>query len=306
MTSDVPQYRLPSGIKAAAKGGALVIADNVVVGPDNVLPVMTDLPVPGDYGQLPTYRDEYGVQVRSLPFAIVLPDGSIVGPGNPLPTTGGGGGSVAASDVTVTNPGYDNAQEIFDALLYVPLQITAFVGGSNNEIGSTVDDISLDWTYNKAVTSQSIDQGIGSLDPSLRFNDIHGAGLTSNTTYTLSATDGTTPRTAGTTVAFLPKRYWGPSSTKTPDNAQILALSQELSTARAKAVTYDCTGGAYPVYAWPKSEGLLANVTVGGLAFSDYTINTVSLTNASGHVQDYYQFTFNGIQTGANINVVFT
>lgn len=227
------------------------------------------------------------------------------GPAGPAGSGGGGGGG-AASDITVTNPGYANVQEVLDALLYVALTINSFTGGGNFEIGSTVNSVNLAWSYNKAVTSQSINQGIGSLDIADRAEALTGLGLTTNRTWTLSATDGTTPRTANTTVSFLPKRYWGPFADDAPDNSEILGLSQELASGRAKTVVYDCTGGRFPIYAWPKSFGNLSGVTVNNLAFSDYTVSEMSFTNASGHTQDYYVFTFNGIQTGSNISVAFS
>lgn len=219
---------------------------------------------------------------------------------------GGGGGPVSASMVTVTNEGYANAQEIFDDLLYVPLQITSLSGGGTFEIGTTVNTVNLTWSYNKDVTSQSINQGIGALANDVRAYNLTSLGLTTNRTWTLSASDGTTPRTAGTTVSFLPKRYWGVWEDDAPDNTDILTLSQELSSSRAKSITFDCTGGRFPIYAWPVSAGALSGVTVGGLAFSDYTVDTMSFTNAQGYTQDYYVFTFNGIQTGAAIAVVFS
>ena len=217
-----------------------------------------------------------------------------------------GTGGSAASDITVTNLPYTNAQEVFDALLYTGLSINSFTGGGTFEIGSTVNSVNLAWSFNKAVTSQSIDQGIGSLNIADRSRSLTGLGLTSNRTWTLSATDDTTPRTATTTVSFLSKRYWGPWPTSSPSNSDILTLSQELATSRAKAITYDCTGGRFPIYSWPVAFGALSNVTVGGLAFSDYTVTTTSFTNASGNTQSYYVFRFNGIQTGASINVVFS
>lgn len=219
---------------------------------------------------------------------------------------GGGGGPVAASQVTVTNPGYSNAQEIFDELLYVALAITSFTGGGTYEIGATVSTVNLDWSYNKDETSQSLNQGIGSLSLGVRSYDLTGQSITTNTTYTLSASDGTTSPQASTSITFRPKRYWGPFADATPDNSEILGLSQELATGRAKSISYDCTGGRYPIYAWPTSFGALSGVTVGGLAFSDYTVSTMSFTNAQGYTQDYYVFVFNNIQTGSAINVVFS
>lgn len=306
MSDRLPKYRSPANVIVPALPAAIVIADFSIVSPTNPLPTVGDVSVPGEYDKLPIYVDPAGVQAPANPFAILLADGSFVGPGNPLPTTGGGGGPVTAEQVSVTNPGFSNAQEIFDYLLYVPLLINSFTGGSTNEIGSTVNTVNLAWTYNKDVESQSINQGIGSLDPALRTYPLTGLGLTTNRTWTLSATDGTTPRTANTTVSFLPKAYWGPWPDQDPDNSEILTLTQALASSRGRSVTYDCTGGRYPIYCYPTSFGALAGVTVGGLAFSDYTLDTISLTNAQGYTQNYYLFSFNGIQTGAAINVVFS
>lgn len=219
---------------------------------------------------------------------------------------GGGGGPVPASMVTVTNDGYSNVQQVLDDLLYVPLSITSLSGGGAYEIGTTITSVNLTWSYNKDVTSQSFNQGIGSLDVDDRSYNVTGLSLTTNRTWTLSASDGTTSPTAGTTVSFVPKRYWGVWPDDAPDNSDILTLSQELSSSRGKSISFDCTGGRYPIYAWPVSFGALSGVTVGGLAFSDYTVSTMSFTNAQGYTQDYYVFVFNGIQTGAAINVVFS
>jgi hypothetical protein len=212
---------------------------------------------------------------------------------------------VAASDVTVTNPGYDNAQEIFDALLYVPINVSATGGGSSNEIGASVSNVNFTWSVNKDPTTQSLNQGVGSIATTLRAYLFAGP-YTTNQTFTVTVGDGQTTDNASINVTFSPKAYWGPWPDQTPDNAEILTLTQALASGRARSVSYDCTGGRYPIYCYPKSFGALSNVTVGGLAFSDYTLTEVSLTNAQGYTQDYYLFSFNGIQTGANINVVFS
>lgn len=227
------------------------------------------------------------------------------GPAGP-PGEGGGGGASAASDVTVTNEGYDNAQQIFDDLLYVPISITSFTGGGTFEIGQTVNAVNMTWSYNKDEVSQSLNQSIGALTVGQRSYDHTGQSITTNRTYTLTASDGTTSPQASISVVFRPKRYWGEWTDATPDNSEILTLDQELTTSRAKSITYDCTGGRFPIYAWPKNLGALSGVTVGGLAFSDYTVTEMSFTNAQGYTQDYYVFAFNTIQTGSAINVVFS
>lgn len=301
----IPSYFNPARIQVPADGVALVGPNYLFFNATNPLPVVTEVPVPGIYDIIPFYMDPNNIAVPAEGVAIVLSDGTIVGPGNPMPVTGGGGGSVAASDVTVTNDGFDNAQEIFDYLLYVPIDVTVTGGGSANEVGASVASVHLTWSVNKDPTSQSLNQGVGSIPETDRDYTFTGP-YTSNQTFTITASDGSTSDSASANVTFQPKRYWGPWPDQSPDNAEILTLSQELTSSRAKSISYDCTGGRYPIYVYPKSFGALAGVTVGGLAFSAYSLTEISLTNAQGFTQDYYLFAFDIIQTGAAINVVFS
>lgn len=301
----VPTYFSPGGIKVPADGVALVGPNYLFFSASNPLPVIQEAHVPGLYETVPFYLDPNNIQVPADGVCIVLNDGSIVGPGNPLPTTGGGGGVVAASDVTVTNEGYDNAQEIFDALLYVPINASATGGGSSNEIGASVASVNFTWSINKNPTTQSLNQGVGAIPLTDRAHLFTGP-YTTNQTFQVTVGDGTTSDSASVSTTFSPKRYWDAWPDDAPDNSEIIGMQQELAGSRAKAITYNCTGGRFPIYAYPKSFGALSGVTVGGLAFSDYALDEMSLTNAQGYTQDYYVFSFNGIQTGAAINVVFS
>lgn len=301
----VPQYRTPGGIRVPAEVVALLREQFSLVGPDNPLPTISYLGPVVATDEVPQFRDPAGVVVQPLVVAVILADGSIVGPTNPLPTTGGGGGATTAEQVSLADhPGLDNVQEALDFLLYVPLQITGTGGGSNNEIGSSVASVNFTWSLNKAPTSQSLDHGVGTIPTTDRAHLFSGP-FTTNTSFNLTASDGTTTRSGGVSVSFFPKRYWGVFPTQTPTDSDLLAMSQELASSRQKAITYNATGGNYPIYFYPKSFGLPANVTVGGLAFSDFSVDTRSFTNASGYTQDYYLVYFNGIQTGAAINVVW-
>lgn len=221
-------------------------------------------------------------------------------------TEGGDGPGlpIAASDVTYaisSDPSLSTVKEALDKLLYVSPSVS-LSGGGTYEIGSTVHGVHLTWGFNKPIVSQSLNQGIGALPLDQRSYD-WPADVSSNITFTLTTSDGKTTTTGSTSVQFSRKRYWGVSAALSLDNAEILALSQEFSSSRAKSITYDCSGGRYPYFCYPKSLGALSAVSVGGLAFSDFRQDTVSLTNASGHTEDYYVTRFNGIQTGANIVV---
>ena len=185
--------------------------------------------------------------------------------------------------------------------MYVPLTGT-LTGGNTYEIGSTVSQVVLNWTYNKPVTTQSINNGIGSLLASLRTYTHNGQTITTNRTYTLTGSDGTNTINSSTTVSFSYKRYWGTSSTTTLTDANILALTREFSFSRVQNRVFDCTGGKYFWIIYPSSFGSAA-FKVGGLSFSDMNLEVRTITNESGANVQLYIFRVNNIQTGSAINV---
>jgi len=220
--------------------------------------------------------------------------------------TGGGGGASDAEDVAYDGGGFTNVKEALDSIFYVPPQITSFTNNRGTvEIGSEIADVTLSWSYNKDEVSQSLNQGIGAVDVGVRSILVDGP-FTADRSWTLTMSDGQTQRQASTGIAFRRRRYWGVSALTELNNAQILALGgSEFATNFNKTITYNASGGRYPYYAYPSSFGIPASVTVGGLSFSDFSVTVVSLTNASGHTENYNVLRFNNIQTGAAITVVW-
>lgn len=193
-------------------------------------------------------------------------------------------------------------------LIYTPPVITSFTNNINTvEIGSSVASVTLNWTLNKTVTSQTL-TGVGSISPSLRTWTFTGP-FTSNQSWTLTVGDGVNSANATTSILFENKRYWGVSPLTSLTTAEILALGgSEFATNFDKTVVYNCSVGSgfnYPYYAYPASFGLPTNVTVGGLSFSAWNYAEQSFTNASGYTSEYYVLSFDNIQTGASINVVW-
>lgn len=199
---------------------------------------------------------------------------------------------------------YPTVADALDALLYVAPSATLTLSVGSVEIGQVVDTLVANWTFNKTMTAASLTGA--TITPSDNTYTYTALGLTSNRTYTLTFGDGTNSGSVSRAVSFLPKRYWGVSPDATLSNSDILALSQELSSSKGKSITYDCSGGNYFYWCYPASLGLPSGVTVGGLAFSDYTVTVQSLTNASGYTQDYNVVRCNSLQTGAAINVVWS
>lgn len=209
-----------------------------------------------------------------------------------------------AADIAYTNEQYPTMQTLQDAmdkLLYITPTVT-ISGGNNYEIGYTKTSTTLTWTWNKTITSQSLNQGIGSLDPALR-TYTYNTAITSDKTFTITGTDGTTQKSASTSVKFLPKRYWGVSTETSLTDAQIIALSNELSTSRTQTRTFNCSGGKYFYFVIRTSYCSGIAFKVGGLAFSDMDVTTRNVVNAQGYSASYNIYRVHNIQTGSAISV---
>ncbi len=209
-----------------------------------------------------------------------------------------------AQDIAYTNDQYPtmhNLQDAMDKLLYVTPTVS-ISGGGNYEIGSTRATTTLTWTWNKTIQSQSLNQGIGNLDPTLR-TYTYESPISTDTTFTITGTDGTTQKSASTNLRFLPKRYWGVSAKTSLTDEEIIALSSELSTSRAQTRTFDCSGGKYFYFAIKTSYCNGIKFKVGGLSFSDMLVETRQFTNASGYTDSYNIYRVNNIQTGSAIVV---
>ena len=209
--------------------------------------------------------------------------------------------AVAAPNVSYDNPDYPTVKSALDKLLYVPLSGT-MTGGGTYEVGTTISQVIFNWSFNKPITTQSLNNGIGSLNAALRTYTHSGQTITTNRTYTLTASDGTNTVTPSTTVAFSYKRYWGTSSSATLTDANILALTREFSSTRVQNRTFDCTGGKYFWIIYPTSFGSAA-FKVGGLSFSDMILETRTITNEAGASVQLNIYRVNNIQTGSAINV---
>ena len=124
------------------------------------------------------------------------------GPAGPAPST------MDADQILVTNDGYTNAQEIFDDLLYVPIEITSFSGGATQyELGRLLTAITFNWTINKTVTSQTL-VGPAAMTPVVltagqRSVTVTLANLSANATFTLTADDGVIPVEDDFDVSFV-------------------------------------------------------------------------------------------------------
>jgi hypothetical protein len=290
----------------------------VIVGGDNttVITSPTDIvviqpPAPTTPNTIILGPDQLGtVVIGDNPVTALLstPEITVIGSDVPGPRgpQGPRGEGAGEADLVSYDGAFPNVQAALDALLYVSPRINSFTNSVGTvEIGTTISAVTLGWSLNKTMTSLALDHSLGSvLD--LTSKTLTGLTLTNDTTYTLTASDGKNTVSASTTVAFRNKRYWGVSPEESLDNAGILALSgSEFATNFNKAVTYNATGGRFLYFAFPASFGIPSHVTVGGLSFTDFSADVVSVTNASGHIENYNVCRFRNMQTGPSISVVW-
>lgn len=207
---------------------------------------------------------------------------------------------ISGSGIQVTHQ--DNGK--IEISLYQGIDVSAFSNTTGTlERGQSVTSTTLNWTINKTETSQSINQGIGAVTNGIRTYNDSFAAITTDKTYTITASDGTTSDNASTSILFRQRRWWGINASSTATTGLILSLgSSEFSTSRSKSFTIN-GGGQYLYYAYPSSFGA-ATFTVNGLLNTAWTLTVVSHTNASGYTENYNVYRSNTIQNGTGISIV--
>lgn len=181
----------------------------------------------------------------------------------------------------------------------VPLAISSFTGGGTYEFGQSISGASLEWSYNYAPdTSQSLNQGIGSVDLSAT-SYVYSTPMSADTTFTLSAVDSLHgSASANTSVSFINRRYVGVfAADSVLTDSDVTALDSELSDSRvASFVNYGCSGSRF-VFAYPSRLGLATVKDGNNNIYQDWydgddegstTPYTVNVTNSFGYTEEYY------------------
>lgn len=214
--------------------------------------------------------------------------------------------SSMASVLGITNL-TQRVQLLEDQAAHVAMDLTAFsLNPSVSEVGSTVTSISFSWARNKVPASLTMDQGIGAITPPTLTAVAKTVSITTNTTYTLTASDGTSfpgnSDARSATAEFQRRIHWGTNAAESLNSAGILALANNrFGTSRQLSVTMD-GGGEFLYFAYPASWGD-ASFTVGGLPTTGWIKTTVGHTNASGSTVNYFVYRSEYKQNGTNIQI---
>ena len=194
-----------------------------------------------------------------------------------------------ANDISYGNYGYDNVEQALDALLYKAIAINSFTNNVGTvEMGSTVTDVTLNWSCNKTPTSLTLDgEPLTATDTS---KVLSGQSITQNKTWTLKATDEKSASAQKTTsIQFLNGVYYGVSSVADAgsiNSAFILGLTKNLAGSKTKTFTVNAGSGEYIYYAVPKRFGKVS-FNVGGFDGGFTLLTTISFTNASSYSEEY-------------------
>lgn len=108
---------------------------------------------------------------------------------------------------------------------------------------------------------------------------------------------------ASARISFYHRRYWGESADPSIEITDI--ANSELSNSKAKTVTFNCSGGKYFYYAYPKALGD-SSWNVGGLSFTGYIKSEVTIINEYGKSIEYYVYRSADIQTGSSIKAIIS
>jgi hypothetical protein len=190
-------------------------------------------------------------------------------------------------------------RELIDATLYrAPLVALSNTAGVV-ELGTTVDDVTVNWTLSQGViTTQSLTD-VETLAANVRTYAFTALGLNGPAakTYTLTYSDGRTTRNAATEIIFRQKRYWGLSSFSTLASSDILALDSEFTTTKTQTRLF-YPSNQYLYFAYPADFGEAAFV-VNGLTNTAWEKTTVNVTNAAGYESFYFVYRSTYLQNAA-------
>lgn len=202
-----------------------------------------------------------------------------------------------ASSVSYTNASFselDNVKKALDNILskiyYVEPKINSFnmtPSTTEYEVGQTVSELSFVWAYNKDVISQSLTD-CTLADETVR-TATYSTPISSNKTFTLTASDGEKSVTASKSISFKHKIYWGSSAT-TADftSAFILGLSgKKFATGYKGSYSMTVGSGEYGYLCYPSSWGNVSSWWIGGFEVTTTDCGTISFTNASGNTTTF-------------------
>ena len=195
--------------------------------------------------------------------------------------------SGVAADAKTVGDALRKIDETVADMLYEPIAVQSLsISPSTVEMGSTVDNLVLNWSLNKDPVSQTV-RG-KRVANSLRSIVLTDLGLMKNETFELRVADERGAVALDSrTLQFLNGVYYGTLSVGTViDSAAILSMTRSLQSSKAKTFTATAGAGQKFTYALPSRYGTPA-FNVGGFDYVWTKAATFDFANASGYTEEY-------------------
>ena len=211
---------------------------------------------------------------------------------------------IEATNISVTNAGYNNLQEVIDYLLFVPLNITSFTtpvtlfekrGSSDPSADFTMN---FTWAVNKTLSggSQTL-TGPAAMTPVTlttgeRTKLVTLTDFNSTSTFTLQTTEASGGTDiAALQVSFVNNIYYGDAAIPgAVDSAFIQSLIPKLQSTFVTNVNSNTLASDNPKkyfwFAYPVAYGT-PTLKVGAFPLDAQPPVLVSFTNTLGHTEDY-------------------
>ena len=208
-------------------------------------------------------------------------------------TIGGAGGASTADAVEYVNDAISvtNVEDALNKLIadyyYVAPSVTSFTAsptGGTFEVGTTISaPIVFNWNFNKDITTQTLTD-CTLADETVR-TATYDADITTNKTFTLTASDGKNNVSKSISYTFVSPYFTGVSATDTVTETDIIALTKKVEAKGNKTINYT-TSQSHMIFAYPKSYGAIKSVIdQNGFNVTDsFTQNTVTVNGVNYYV----------------------
>ena len=212
-------------------------------------------------------------------------------------TIGGEGGASTADAVEYVNDtiSVTNVEDALNKLIadfyYVAPSITSFTASSNGgtfEVGTTISaPITFNWNFNKDIATQTLTD-CTLADETVR-TATYDTDITTNKTFTLSASDGKNNVSKSISYKFVYPYYVGVLNTNTPTESDIVGLTKKVEAKGNKTLEFT-TSQSYMAFAYPSSYGDISKIVDqnGFDVTASFTKSTIVINSV-----DYYVYISN-------------
>jgi hypothetical protein len=195
-----------------------------------------------------------------------------------------------------------NVRDALDLLIMGKPQIKYFNNNVNVvERGSVIHNVKLFWDVNRIAVSQTMNLGIGEINPVTRSLIITSANIYEDTTFSLFVEDVAGKDSLDTTIYFRDKIFYGVSANDTIAEEELLTFKSLLQKDIYFNTEFNCSD-EYIYYAFPKSMTVPTFMPF-ELINNDWVKSEMTIVNKHGQVVDYDIYRSEYTQNASNITI---